>query len=658
MLTPVPMVRVELLFLDRDLVPLSERIGEMALLHPVDAVELGPWAAPLGWPEMEGLSAAYASADRRVDRVGEQLGIPLDGHGVEVAINPQEAILQVRDLLSAVEPEVRGLEDRNHDLQSRRLRLAGLEAQLHMLGRLDVDLAQLRRLRFVHLVPGLLPPENLPRLEESLRDTPHLIVPVSKVGERELVFAFSRQEDAELLDRTLQSAYLERTEIPADLSGHPAEALAQLRARQAEVDGEIQAVERDRRRLGERWVGELRRARAALDANGRVVALWSQAGRTDRTRLLAGWIPKAGSEGFAAEVAAITEGRAEVSAAEPDPGAEGSEPRAPTALSNPAPLRPFEQLTRTYGLPDYWDLDPTPFAGALFVLMFGAMFGDLGQGAVLVLLGLALATGRLAQGQGGFGRILAACGASAMLFGLLYGSVFGSEHLIPALWIRPMENPLLLIGAAVALGATVLSVGLVFGIVGSWRRRDWTEFYLGQNGLAGLWLYWGLVASALLAVFGGAAFSSWMLVPLVVIPLALIALHGPIARALGWSEESPDGAYAIQAGVESFDLVVRFASNTMSFLRIGAFALGHVGLGITIFALAELAHGLPGASLGVLVLGNLVILVLEGLIVGIQALRLEYYEFFTKFLHGGGIAYSPFALRLRGARLRRAGREA
>ncbi|MGE5618055.1 MAG: V-type ATP synthase subunit I [Sphingomonadaceae bacterium] len=648
MLTPVPMVRVELLALDRDLVALSERIGEIALLHPVDAVELGPWAVPLEWAEMDALAAEYASADRRIDSVAELLGISLDGPEVGVPVAPQEVIDQVRRLLGSVEPEVRQLEDRSHELQSRRLRLLGLEAQLRLLERLEVDLARLRSLRFVHLVTGLLPATSLPRLEESLRDVPHLIVRVSRVGDRELVFAFSPQEVAGLLDRTLQSAYLERMEIPSELTGSPAEALAELRVRQAEVDREIEGVDRDRRLLGDRWSEELRRARGALDINGRVVNLWSQAGRTERTRLLAGWIPEARARDFAAEVATATGGREALSMVKPEPEGEGSEPPAPTALSNPAPLRPFEGLTRTFGLPDYWDLDPTPIAALLYALIFGAMFGDLGQGAVLMLLGLALARGRIARGLAGLSPILATCGASAMVFGLLYGSVFGSEEVIPALWLRPMEQPLLLIGVAVALGTVVLSVGLVFGAIGAFRRRDRVEFFLGQNGLAGLWLYWGLVATGWLAVFAGDAFAPWILVPLVGVPLVLIFLHGPIARALGRSEGGVGGAYLIQAGVESFDLVIRLTSNTVSFLRIGAFALGHVGLGVTVFALAELVHGLPGASVGVLLLGNLVILALEGLIVGIQALRLEYYEFFTKFLRGGGTAYRPFALHPRG----------
>lgn len=654
MLIPVPMVRVQLLVLDRDLVALSERIGDVALLHPMDARELGPWAGPLAWSEMDSLAAGYASAARRLNRLAEFLRVSGAHADPEARIAPSEVLQEAERLVNRVEPAVKGLEDRLHDLQGRQLRLEALQAQLEMLSDLDVDLAELRRLRFVHMVSGLVPPENVPRLDESLREIPHALIRVRRVGDRELLFAFSLHDDAEVLDRALQSAYVERMEIPAELSGRPAQALAQLEASRGELAQEAQGVERERELLGERWAGELRRARVGVDTNARVVDLWRRAGRTERTRLLAGWVPRARSQGFGAEVAAATEGRALLTMAEPSPTEDAQSPPVPTALANPSPLRPFEGLTRTYGLPDYWDLDPTPLAAALYVLMFGAMFGDLGQGAVLALVGAALARGRILEGQRDFGRVLAACGVSAMIFGILYGSVFASEELIPALWLRPMEDPVLLIGVAIAFGVAVLSIGLVFGIASAWRRHDLEALFLGQYGLVGLWLYWGLLAVVFLVVAGRQQPSLLVIGPLVGVPLALLFLHGPLARILGWTHGAGDGAYAIESGVETFDLVVRFASNTVSFLRIGAFALAHASLGLTVYAIAELVHGLPGAYVATVILGNGLILVLEALIVGIQALRLEYYEFFSKFLRGGGSAFQPFALsRHRAGRIER-----
>ncbi len=684
MLTPVPMIRVELIALDRDLLALSERVGVMAALQPVDVRQLGPWAEPMAWAEMEELAAEYGSLRRRLDRALTFLQIPPTEVLTPVRLAPEEVLHESTEQLGRVEPEVRELEERLRNLQARRSRLQVIEGQLQMLAPLEIDLAELRNLRFLYMASGLVPVDNVQRLEDSLRDIPHALIRLQRVRDRVLLFAFCRREEAPVLDRALESAYVERVEIPPELSGTPARALADLAGMRAELEEEFLTVETDGRAVGDRWWEELQHARSEAEVNARVVEVWRRSGRTERTRLLAGWVPEAELERLAAGVRAATGGRSVLSAVEPSPTREVGG-MAPTALANPALLRPFEGLTRTYGLPDYWDLDPTPLAGGLFVLMFGAMFGDVGQGAVLALLGLLMAIGRPGRRPSGgagpsalppgrrppgpgdshpgdgeqaprptstqsldgrrqFGWILAACGGSAMVFGVLYGSVFGSEELIPALWLRPMENPLLLIGVAVGVGAAVISVGLILGAVGAWRRRDRAHLYLGQSGLVGLWLYWGLMVAALLAALAPGRLGLAILLPLVGVPLVLIFLHGPIARSLEWAEDAGDGAYYIQSGVEAFDLVIRFASNTLSFLRLGAFALAHVGLGLTVYALAELVHGLPGVPVLVLILGNALIVGLEGLIVGIQALRLEYYEFFTKFLHGGGVAYRPFAL--------------
>ena len=644
MLTPVRMVRMELLALDRDLVALSERIGYMALLHPVSVLQLGPWPAPLDWLEMDGLAAGYATAIRRIDRLVESLQLPGADAEFRPRVSPLEVLQEDERLLDGMDPEIRALEGRTHDLERHLLRFDGLQAQLGMLSGLDFDLAELRDSQFLHMALGLMPPENVERLDDSLGEISHALIPIRRVGERVLVFAFSRVQDAEVQDRALDSAYVERIETLTELNGRPADAMARLLTQRAELECQIEAAERDRGWLRDRWGEALRRVRVEVEANARIVNMWQKAGRTERTRLLAGWVPKATAESFVAQVAAATEDRSLVVLEDPSPSDDPSGIGAPTALANPAPLRPFEELTRTYGLPDYWDLDPTPLAALLYLLMFGMMFGDLGQGAVLVALGLALASGRVMDGRRDFGYILAACGVSAIVFGALYGSMFGSEDLIPAIWLQPREEPLVLIGVAIVLGVVVLSVGLICGAITAWRRRNPFDFYLGQNGLTGLWLYWGLVAVALPLMVGYGPLPSAVVVPIVGVPLVLLLLRGPVADAFGWIKIAGGSAYAIEAGMETFDLVVRFVSNTVSFLRLGAFALAHASLGLTVFALAELAHGLPGGYLGIIIVGNALIIALETLVVGIQALRLEYFEFFTKFLRAEGAPYRPFAL--------------
>jgi len=463
MFTPVSMVRIELLVLDRDLEALSAQVGEMGVLHPVEATGLGDWSAPLAWPEIDGLAGEYSSTERRFDRIAESLRLEI-GDAEPSQVSPSEAVGRARGLLDQVEPEIRQLESRLHDLQGQQARWLGLESLLARLDGLMVDLARLRELNHLAFAFGLLPRENLRRLEESLQGIPHLLSAARREGDRLLLFAFARREDWEVVDRALQSAYLERLEIPAEFSGTPAQARVHLQERKADLEDAVQATELHRQRLREQWGDRLSSMGSEVKTNGRVVRLWQQVGRTNRTRVLAGWLPRERLGRFADRVEDVTEGRAVLTTQTPTPEDDSAAGKAPTQLRNPRLLRPFEVLTRTYGIPNYWDLDPTPLAGLLFVLFFGAMFGDLGEGLVLALVGVLLATGRLLAGQRDFGRILAACGVSSMLFGVLYGEIFGSEEIIFPLWFRPLEDPLQLIGIAVALGVLVLSIGLVLGV--------------------------------------------------------------------------------------------------------------------------------------------------------------------------------------------------
>ncbi|MGI5835088.1 MAG: V-type ATP synthase subunit I [Chloroflexota bacterium] len=644
MMTPIPMVRVELLALDRDLDNLSMSIGRMALLHPVDVVELGDWAENLSWPEIDRLANEYSSVERRLDRAASFLRFEGAVATGETTVAPEEILSRARAFLEQVEPEIYALESAIHSIQSQRVRLDRVRQLVKLLAELNVDISNLRNLNYLHLVVGMVPTGNLARLDESLEDIPHSLLPGRSVDGRSLLLAFSQSRDAPVLDRALQSAYVERLEIPVELTGTPGQAMEQLRLQDIELSDQLDDLERQRRHLRETSSQELGSVIEQVRTNSRVVDFWRKAGATARTRLLAGWVPKSSYRQFASDVDAVSGGRAILVASDVLPADDNEGLRVPTALRNHRIFRPFQMITETYGLPSYWDVDPTVLAGILFVLFFGAMFGDLGQGFVLLLLGFALAGEHLIRGQKDFGRILAACGAASMIFGVLYGEVFGSENIIPALWFRPLADPLLIIGIAIGLGVIVLSVGLMLGVVTAWRRRDWAAFFFGQNGLVGLWLYWGLLAIVLVFALASQMLSWWLFLLLIVAPASLIILHGPILRMIGWSNNVEDGGYAIQASVETFDLMVRFVSNTVSFLRIGAFALGHVGLGLTIFALAELVRALLGGYLVVIVLGNVLIIALETLIVGIQALRLEYYELFTKFLKGRGLAYNPFSL--------------
>ena len=150
----------------------------------------------------------------------------------------------------------------------------------------------------------------------------------------------------------------------------------------------------------------------------------------------------------------------------------------PTKLKNNRLFRPFETLVKMYGTPSYSELDPTPFLGFTYMLLFGAMFGDLGQGFILFLAGIFLSR---KKGKEVFGQLLLRLGGSSMTFGILYGAVFGFENIIPALLIRPFENINIILESAVVIGIFLILISYVFSILNSKRTTNLKEGLFGKK---------------------------------------------------------------------------------------------------------------------------------------------------------------------------------
>jgi V/A-type H+-transporting ATPase subunit I len=252
--------------------------------------------------------------------------------------------------------------------------------------------------------------------------------------------------------------------------------------------------------------------------------------------------------------------------------------------------------------------------------MFGYMFADVGQGAVLVVAGGLLrkrfpATALLIPG-----------GIAAIAFGFLFGSVFTSETILPALWLRPLDRPLLLLGTSLLFGACVILLGFALDAL--------------QHAWSGLAAQWWAMHAGLVLCYVGMICAPLDIRTLWALPAGLAwYLIGSAARA----PANPLHGLAA-AGGEALETLLQLAINTISFVRIGAFALAHAGLGSAVAALAAATDSQPAAWL-VLAAGNVLIIAVEGLVVGIQATRLVLFEFFIRFLQGSGRAFHPLAPR-------------
>lgn len=314
--------------------------------------------------------------------------------------------------------------------------------------------------------------------------------------------------------------------------------------------------------------------------------------------------------------------------------------KPPTKLKNPKLFKPFEMFVEMYGLPAYNELDPTVFLGLTYSLMFGIMFGDVGQGLCLAIGGFLLYRYKKMN----LGGIVALAGCISTIFGFLYGSIFGLEEVLPALWRRPMSDIMTTLMMAVVFGVVLILIAMLLHIFNAVKNRDFEKAVLDPSGIAGLMVY-GVAVGAVGLMFAGYTLpGTAILAVLIGVPLVAIFLKEPLNNLVQRKKKLlPEGSKAmffVEAFVELFDVVLSYATNTISFVRVGAFALSHAGMMGVVMTLAGLESGHP--NLLIIILGNILVTGLEGLVVGIQVLRLEYYEMFSRFYSGSGRAFRPF----------------
>ena len=337
------------------------------------------------------------------------------------------------------------------------------------------------------------------------------------------------------------------------------------------------------------------------------------------------------------------------------PAAPAAQLHPPTKLANNWLLRPFEMFVTMYGLPAYGDIDPTPFVAVTYAILFGVMFGDVGQGVLLGLVGYFVMYKKLHMQ---LGLILTRCSVFSVLFGFVYGSVFGFEHALDGLYRalgfagKPVEvmetntiNGILI--TSVAAGVCIIVCAMAAGILSDVRRGEKVKAVVSVNGVAGLVFYLSIIGLLLpmlgfsLPFIGTPVYIALGLV----VPFLCMYFSETLCRLAAGEHPGKPGEILINGFFEMFDAVLSFASNTMSFLRVGGFVLAHAGMMSVVFTLAEMAGGNVVLYAVIAAAGNVFVMALEGLFVGIQVLRLEFYEIFSRFFEADGRPFSPLHVR-------------
>ena len=360
---------------------------------------------------------------------------------------------------------------------------------------------------------------------------------------------------------------------------------------------------------------------------------------------MAGWIPARDEKKFRLALDAVDS--IEYTIESPDNDTHHS---PPVKLRNPWLFKPFEFFVDMFGLPRYNEIDPTAFVALTYTLLFGIMFGDLGQGICVSVIGWLMWKYK----KMAIGRILIPCGISAAIFGTVFGSVFGFEHVLDPVYHallglkeKPIEvmNPSMtgkVLLASAGVGLALIIVAMMLNVYSSIKRRDYVSGVFGPNGIAGILFYSSLVFGLIGQLSGVFRISIPYILLLIVLPLVLVYLREPLGRLLAreddWQPESW-GEYLLQNFFELFEMLLSYLSNTMSFLRVGAFVLVHAGMMMAVFTLAGLTSG--AGYILIVVIGNIIVMGMEALLVAIQVMRLEFYEMFSRYYIGDGRPYKP-----------------
>ena len=325
----------------------------------------------------------------------------------------------------------------------------------------------------------------------------------------------------------------------------------------------------------------------------------------------------------------------------------------PTLLKNNWFAKPFEMFLGMYGVPKYTDFDPTGFMAFTYCLLFGIMFGDLGQGLVLFILGLVF------EKKGQIFGIINRCGITSMIFGFLFGSVFGYEELLNPIHqslfgvreklfdVMAQSSTMLLLIGAVAIGAVLILTTQCMNIVNRFKHHQLGDAIFSQNGIAGLVFYGGIVfAIVATMLLGWNVLNPVYIGIFIVLPVISFVMKEPLSNAVEHKTVKPEegwGGYIAQSIFELIDVLLTFVTNSMSYLRVGGFVLSHAGMMLVVMTLVEMTGK---AGVAVLIFGNIFVMVLEGLIVGIQTLRLEYYEMFSRYYDAGGVQFNALSAKV------------
>ena len=479
----------------------------------------------------------------------------------------------------------------------------------------DSKIENLYNLKYMKFRYGTVPTKNLEEINRKIDNTDAIYFELKREEEYTWILYLTTEEFLGKVDSFFNVQDFERIWLPKEASGTPEEFINQI---EKNIKENLTKIDKEKE--------ELRNLR--IDAKEILIGAYKQLLLYENVNILKKyivhdqngtfyivlWVSKDNVE----NIKSILSNYKNV---DYDIFDDDEDIQAPTKLKNIKIFRPFETLIKMYGVPNSKEIDPTGLVAITAFIMFGFMFGDVGHGLVIFILGLILA-----KRKASLGPVLAIGGISSIIFGVLYGSVFGKEDIIKPILISPMDNIQTMLISGIAVGSIFILIAMIFNIINGIKNKNLQKCLFDKNGISGFLLYGLILADVAVYFLKGQMLIPINVIVIVSIILILLILFGDTISSKLEKKKEQAKTPMVEKIFEIIEMTLSFASNTISFLRLAAFAINHVGLCMAVYLLADMSSGV----------GNIVVIALEGLIVGIQVLRLEYYELFSRFYEGNG----------------------
>lgn len=621
------MAIAKMLLLDIDF---SQEQYDDVLLKLIEQDHFHPELASQFVDSVHGLSVLnrenpYADLLSRMDNASEQFGFKLEE--IEVDRNVMN-VIKADEFFCNIFEQAEGFNNVKKQLDVVIEENNDAMVQLNHVADMDVDFDELFSCKYLQVRLGRLPLNNVDKLQ-YYEGHPFILKRFHDDFQYTWCMYITTPSKAPEIDNIFSSLYFERVHIPEFVHGTPEIAIAAIdeetKAAQKLSNGLVARIQKlfneNKEELNRIYTISLH-LNKTYEAQKYVTVLGSKS-------VIMGFAAKKDAPKIKEDFESIEGVTVDIRPANGD-----SRLTPPTKLSNGFFSKPFKMFVEMYGVPAYNDIDPTPFVALTYTLLFGVMFGDVGQGLLLSLVGF-IAYKKFNMGLGAVGIRL---GISSAIFGVVFGSVFGYEE-----WITPLIHPMhsdstmtLLIGA-ISVGVCLTLISMIINIYTNIKKKNYGEMVFSQNGICGF-IFYGSILAMVVSTFIGMNMVNPITIGLfIVVPIFGIFLKEPLTRVCFENEPMfPHGfgAFFTEGFFELFEVILTFVAGTMSYLRVGGFILSHAGMMLVVYTLASMVGGV-GYWI-VLVIGNIFVMCLEGLIVGIQVLRLEFYEMFSRYYIGNG----------------------